>query len=316
MLDLNAFKDIFIECCHEELQRQGFSNIEIEERNVTKPQLGDLNGLLFMYPGTNCAPTLYVEDFYPLYLEGQSIVGLAYDAVGIVLNSLDTAEMFSGGGEKLDFSSSSENLKVRLLNSARNEDYLKNVPHLDLGCGLALIADMVAGEFRANISNELLEASGMSTEVLFERALSNSSVSDPAVLYNMEDAILSEPEERVNLLEKASFDVSKARSMQYVLSNRHLFWGSAALFYPGVMDKIHEMLDDDYYVLPSSVHELIIMAAAGNDPEKLVEIIRSANRIAVDCNDILADDLFMCKAGKLERVSYGGAIPVSDRQVC
>lgn len=315
MLDINDFKSVFIECCHDELMLRGAASMEIEERNVTKPQIGDLNGLLFISPGSRCAPTLYVEDFYPLYLEGQSVVSLSHDAVDIVMDSMDTAAMFSGG-EEFDFSGSSGNLKVRLLNTARNRNYLNKVPHMDLDCGFTLIADLVAGEFRANISNELLAASGMTSEVLFERALSNSSVSDPAVLYDMTDAIDKEPGDRENLLERESFETSRERSNQYVLSNSNLYWGSAALFYPGVMDKIHKLLDDDYYVLPSSVHELIIMAAKGNDPAKLVDIIRSANRIAVNCDDILADDLYMCRHGKLERVSYGGAIAVGGPQVC
>ena len=319
MLDLNEFKNEFITCCHDELKRKGAAGMQIEERLVNKPQLGMLNGILFKSPDSDCAPTLYVEDFYPSYMEGRSIAFLSHEAVETVLNNIDLAETI--GGEGFDFNEGSNNLKVRLISMARNRDYLQNVPYQDLGCGFVLIADLVAGEFRANINNDLLEASGMTKDILFERAIRNTSDCEPPVLFELIDAICNDPEDRCNLLDYEPRDNGYSGPLtdpgrQYVLSNSKLFWGSAALFYPGVMDRVRDLIGGDFYVLPSSVHELIIMAAEGNDPEGLVSIIRSANRIAVNCDDILSDDLYICRNGKFERVSFGGVIPAAASLVC
>ena len=319
MLDLYEFKNEFITCCHDELLRMGAAGMQIEERQVSKPQLGMLNGILFKSPDSACAPTLYVEDFYPSYMEGLSVAYLSHEAVGTVLSNLELAGIIDG--ESFEFDEGSNNLKVRLINMAQNREYLQDVPYCDLGCGFVLIADLVAGEFRANINNDILEASGMTREVLFERALLNSAACEPAVMFELTDAICNDPDERCNLLDFETNDLDRYGMLQdscrqYVLSNSNLFWGSAALFYPGVMEKIRHLIGGDYYVLPSSVHELIIMAVSGNDPEGLVSIIRSANRIAVNCDDILSDDLYVCRHGGIERVSFGGVIPGCGSMVC
>ena len=79
---------------------------------------------------------------------------------------------------------------------------------------------------------------------------------------------------------------------------------------------MHELLDGDFYVLPSSVHELIVVAVDDPDPQQMVEMIREANRTVVDEKDVLANDLYICESGKLRRVSYGGIIPACGEIPC
>ena len=69
-------------------------------------------------------------------------------------------------------------------------------------------------------------------------------------------------------------------------------------------------------MLPSSVHELILIAADDQDPKQLADLVRSANRSVVEERDILADDLYVCEAGVLKRVSYGGMVPVPGGMPC
>lgn len=81
-------------------------------------------------------------------------------------------------------------------------------------------------------------------------------------------------------------------------------------------ERIHELLGGDFYVLPSSVHELILLKAEDQDPKQLADLVRSANRSVVKENEILADDLYVCESGRLCRVSYGGVIPACSDKVC
>ena len=48
----------------------------------------------------------------------------------------------------------------------------------------------------------------------------------------------------------------------------------------------------------------------------MVDMIREANRTVVDEKDVLADDLYICEAGQLKRVSYGGVIPARSKMLC
>lgn len=314
MLDLIDFKKEFLKCCRNELYAAGASDFDIEERKVNKPQYGELNGLLFKRPEDNCAPTLYVEDFYEMYRKGWSVAGLSHDAVETVMNSLQCAEALVR--EDLDFSSDTGRLRARLINKTRNREYLRDVPYRDAGCGFVFIADVESGEFRAVITRGLLEESGLDKDDLFDKAIINTAANYPAVMYDLSEAVCNEPGEGENLLDGPAPSNRPPEGAMFVLSNSRMFWGAGALFYPGVMEKIKAVMKDDYYILPSSVHELIIVAAEGNDPKKLAEIVRSANRSVVSDAEILADDLFMYCSGKLIRVSYGGIIPPRGALLC
>ena len=83
-----------------------------------------------------------------------------------------------------------------------------------------------------------------------------------------------------------------------------------------MIDRLHELLGGDFYVLPSSVHELILIAVDDQDPQQLVDLVRSANHSVVKDNEILADDLYICESGELHRVSFGGVIPACGDVLC
>lgn len=44
-----------------------------------------------------------------------------------------------------------------------------------------------------------------------------------------------------------------------VITNEANVNGAAALFYPGIMNHISELIGGDYYILPSSIHECILL---------------------------------------------------------
>ena len=310
MLDFTEFKNEFINGCRNELagvaRFSPYSSIELEEQIITKAQRGELTGLIFKEPGTVCAPTFYVEDFYDMYKEGRSLKDLSaivvQDAYRYIHNPPDfpdiDPDVLTGQGL----------LGVRLLNKSGNRDYLKNVTYLDVGCGFALIAEIRSGDFRAVITNGLMDSLGMTKDSLFERALEDSSMNDRATLFDLADMLPAFPQGNMNLLDSADGTVLPPVAL-YVLSNESSFWGAAVLFYPGMLARLSELMGGSFYVLPSSVHEVLLLPVTEGDPQKLVDIIRSANRTVTDSDVFLADELFICESGKLRQVSYGGVIP-------
>ena len=310
MLDFTEFKNEFINGCRDELagvaRFSPYSKIELEEHIITKAQRGELTGLIFKEPGTICAPTFYVEDFYDLYKEGRSLkdlsVTVVQDAYRYIHNPPDFPDIDHNvlSGQCI--------FGVRLLNKSGNRNYLRDVTFLDAGCGFALIAEIRSGDFRAVITNSLMDSLGMTKEDLFERALEDSSMNDRATLYDLADMLPAFPEGNINLLDSKAGTVLPPVSL-YVLSNESSFWGAAVLFYPGMMTRLNELMGGSFYVLPSSIHEVLLLPATEGDPQRLVDIIRSANRSVTDSDVFLADELFICESGRLKQVSYGGVVP-------
>ena len=239
MLDFTDFKTALVAGCRSMLdaipEDSILKNIELEERSVTKAQRGELSALLFRVPGTACAPTFYVEDFYGMYRDGHPLeelyVRLVQDGIHYVTNPPSIA------GIDPEALAEREGFGVRLLNKAKNHDYLKDVPHID-DIGLALIAEMRSGEFRAVITNSLMEEMGLTKEELFEKALRESAEKDRATLYRISDMLCS-PESCENLLESGADAINESDPL-LVLSNEDCFWGASALFYPGM--KVRDIL--------------------------------------------------------------------------
>ena len=156
MLDLMSFKKEFVTQCRSVLNESGPQGMKIEECKMKKAQRGELNGLLFRKEGLECAPTLYVEDFYKAYKDGSAIRDLSHAAIESVVSNLSMAETLAGRtGRMLDENIESsfadqEFLCVHLLNMSRNKEYLKGIPFRELGGGFVFIAEIGCGEYGAD----------------------------------------------------------------------------------------------------------------------------------------------------------------------
>lgn len=314
MLDLMSFKKEFISNCRNALCEYGPEGMRIEEQSVNKAQRGKLNGMLFVKEGLNCAPTLYVEDFYAAYKAGNDIKDLSRNAIATVVSSMGMASMLADKTHSLI--GDRRNLGVRLVNKHREKDYLKGLLFRDIESDFGFIADIQYGEYRLAVTRDMPQMMKMSEDEIFETALKNTMEKYPAVFYDLKDSVFCYGEECTNLLESGAEYAPAGAGPGYVITNSSFYRGASALFYPGIICRIHLLLDDDFYVLPSSVHEVIIIAAEDQDPRQLAEMIRSANRTVVDPEDVLADDLYICESGMLRRVSYGGVIPDNPGCMC
>ena len=296
MLSFREFTEEFISGCNGVLKADTKSAIRVETGTVTKPQRGELTGLRFIKEGSRVAPTLYVEDLYSRYTRGCPVERITHEAVETIKRSFDVVLPFPDSD--FDLESMREDIRLRLLSIERNPGIAQSVPYMDVGGGLMLIADVVRGDFRAVITNELLKDFDITKDELFEIALGNIP-EDEATMYVLSDVVCSGAEEKLELLSGCEHGSLPEDAVVFVLSNREAYWGAAALFYPGVMDKLRDMLGG-FYVIPSSVHELLIMRiTADADPDYISEMIWSANRSVVDEEDVLSDDLYICESGKL-----------------
>ena len=79
----------------------------------------------------------------------------------------------------------------------------------------------------------------------------------------------------------------------YVLTNEGSVNGAACVLSPEAMDKVRDTVGDGVYILPSSIHEVIILPMDRfDDPEKLADMVRSVNQSAVSPEIKLSDNLY------------------------
>lgn len=131
------------------------------------------------------------------------------------------------------------------------------------------------------VTNDDLKEWGVSRDALWEDALSQCEAEHPACLRSVRDILQQVP------------DPSSMDPM-YVLTNVQGVFGAAAVFYRGLLTSIGQVLGQDYYLLPSSVHELIVLPdIVESDPGELKKIVQYVNREVLRQQDYLGESIYL-----------------------
>ena len=268
-------------------------NVEINDTLVVKMNDQKLHGLVIREKGSDAVPTFYMDEMFERYSQGEDLGSLMVELANQYSYSRD---MPRPPEVDLSWDNVKDKLTVRLLEKKRNREFLSTMPYVSVGCGLAIIADINMGEdrggdWRIAVNNSVLESLGVDKEQLFSGAMSSAKIYDRATLIDMSSALFSP--EKVNLLDRDEPIAPEELGGMYVLTNESGSLGAATLFYPDVKEKAAELLGSDYYILPSSVHETILVPDnPGINAKDLCEMVKQANRTVVDEKDILSDNVY------------------------
>ena len=83
------------------------------------------------------------------------------------------------------------------------------------------------------------------------------------------------------------------RIPMYVLSNKEKTMGAACILYDSILTLIGERLQDDFYILPSSIHECIVVPMNITTTKKeLQEMVREINATQVIPEEVLSDEVY------------------------
>ena len=267
--------------------------LEITTTRVMKMNDQELNGLVMNREGVDTSPTIYIDHLYEKHLAGDDTKAMMMEVLDLYKDSLrDHPEIVQ---PDLSYESIKDNVSLRLIELKRNRMYLVDVPYMSVGNGFAVVCDIKMdnqeGSWRTTITREILEKNGYDKKLLFTAAMRDAWEHDPPVMMDMSGQLLG-VHGLVNRLECSGPISDQEKSNMYVLSNESGVLGASALFYPGVQEHIAEQLGESYYVLPSSVHEvLIVPESAGIGREELSGMVRAANNTVVEAKDVLSDNV-------------------------
>ncbi len=258
-----------------------------------------LDGIIILGQHEMIAPTIYLESFYMDYLKGKSLGDIIMEIIAIyeqnrVKENID-----------LDFFMKYEAVKGRIfqkvINYQKNEKRLQKVPHirfLDLAivCYFAYMNDFL-GNGSIQIEKEHLQEWGISEEELFENARKNTIEKlgvelrgmDEILLEMLSDSIEKDAEEETQkLLEHMDNGVP-----MYVMTLRGRFFGATCICYQEFMEKFAKKCKKDFYILPSSIHELILVPDSGKEKaSSLKSMVQEVNATHVSEEEQLSDNVY------------------------
>ena len=183
----------------------------------------------------------------------------------------------------------------RLINREKNEDMLVNIPHRDF-LDLAVIYTIVEGEedgkqYSCILDYALCQKLDISQEKL-EAAAAHNTKARRFHAWPMEDVL-------GRLIGKASDIIPPAMPYapcgpsMWVLTNTSGNHGASVLLYQKYFDDVATKLDDDLYIMPSSIHEVISVPASDLDPIQLKGIVKDINCTEVAPEEVLSDNVYI-----------------------
>ena len=242
-------------------------------------------GIRLTKRGVNISPAIYLEEYYEQFQSG----GTVEDAAGDILRLYDEIS-FSRSWEKdhiSDYAKVKGRIVYHLVNKEKNENMLTDtpyVPYLDMAAGFYVLFEVNAyGTAAMMIKIEHLKLWDVTEEEIYHQACRNTERLLPYEFRTMKEVIA----------ELTGSKEDPGRDVMYVLSNTIRSFGAAVVLYDGVLAYVGSCLRENYYVLPSSVHEVIIIPESEAPGKKeLAAMVAEINATQVEEEDVLSDNAY------------------------
>lgn len=204
-----------------------------------------------------------------------------------------------------DFDNVKDKIVCKLINEEANRQFLEDKPYTkveDLAVVYQILMDKNAeGTATITITDNLMERYGITLEDLHEQALLNMDVLQPYNFKGMSETIIEMM--AGDIARDNGMGISEAREMasqmipdvpdtMFVLTNDTKVNGAAAILNDDTRQEIADKVGD-FYVLPSSVHEtLIIPKDAGMELRDLEQMVQEVNQTQVAPEERLSDHVY------------------------
>lgn len=238
------------------------------------------------------SPTIYLDNFYSEFEHGRTTISETashiYEQMHDFEDKIEAYQEFSA-----ELSDCSNKKTYRLVSKERNKQFLESVPHLPF-LNMAVVFYIIhhvskEGMESICVTNELAGKWGLSAKSLYIIAEKNTPILLPPVIDTMEhtlELLMGE----INCAIEPAGDSNKPIPM-HIMTNKYQINGASVLLYHGLLDGLAEKLGTDLYVIPSSIHELIIMPAEDGSLSlsKLSDMVKEINENHVKEEEILSD---------------------------
>lgn len=231
------------------------------------------------------SPLLYLDDYYIHYQNGELLENIIRNI------RADYDKKVQMAAVKIPNLQEFENIRgrviYRLVNYEKNKEILEDCPHIRL-YDLAVTFRWVAriddvGVSTSLITNKQVKEWGVSVNDLVLAARQNTPRLFPAQIIDMEEMLAG----------MVSFILYPSTIPMYILTNKQELNGASALLYGDILKDFANKKGADMYILPSSIHEVIMVPADRiNDPTKLLSIVHDANTTVVSIGDVLSDSVY------------------------
>ena len=259
-------------------------------------------GLMVRKEGEMLTPTINLNQLYEAYKAqpGVTMETVCRKIADIVIEAPIQVDLKA----ILNYEDVKDKLFIRVSSAEANKEVLEIVPH-QLKEDLAITYHVAVGKNQDGLSsmlitNEMMKEYGVTQEQIHEDAMKSSprvmvpEVSSIGVLIDeiyQKNILMLTPDEREMLLE--TLQESSEMPTFFVVTNTERIDGAGVIFYPEFMDNMGELLGNDFFILPSSIHQMLILPDDGQvDAEMLRDMVKEVNATQVAPAERLTNDVY------------------------
>lgn len=244
-------------------------------------------GLVIGLEGENVSPNIYMEYYYSLVKKGEAmekVLEAIASEYKTARQRMEVQEQF-----ELDKNKLKDRVFLRLVNYEKNKELLEDCPYIpfnDLAITFRYLVNINdEGISSALINNQELKLWEVNLEYLMKYARENTLRLFPPMIRSMKEM----------LSEMCSFVGELPENPTiYVLSNKQCINGATCLIFKEVLEDFAKKLKTDFYILPSSIHEVLLVPIKEVwNRDELLELVRNVNENVLEQMDFLSDNIYI-----------------------
>lgn len=260
---------------------------EVTKQHVEKLQGRSYDGISVRPSGSAASATMDLHRPFQAYeKEPRRFAAVMSELLSAIRDAVEKIPQVDAQ-EFLNYREIKKHLVMQMVPVKGNQELLNKIPHKTTGDIAAVYrvepALSGAGEASVLLTNELMAQYGVTKEELHRDAVASQLINRPPTLRNLYDVIASMMTKEPDMPESDLW-------VACVEGNVH---GAAAVQCPEFMDKAAEKLGGDFFILPSSIHEVLFVPDNGGfDRRDLENMVQAINETQVEPEDRLSDHVY------------------------
>lgn len=294
------FKE-FLVMIKNEVQEYVGDDISVTIQHTCKVNTGEKWGLSFRKAKENAGIIIYVDDLFEKEFKEEDFdncVKAVVHEYNVKHFSVIPDLTFVTKWEIVK-----EQIRILMMEYRVNTNLLQNIPHRQY-LNLAISYVLPLENHKIRITNELLLKWGITEQELYDKALENiNKYEEPRIMW-MSD-IVADSTENIEMNQddrKIIQEMSEVKEQaMYVLTNDSRQFGASGILSTYIIKEMADLVNSNFYLLPSSIHEWIISIDNGSiTAEILQEMVKEINDAVVEPEEVLSGSIYYYDRDKNE----------------
>ena len=287
-MEFEAFKNTIMDLVSKEVEDRGLEGISMKLTTVESPD-GMTDRLMVSVDDSKMSMAFRLKEIYQSVEDGEDIDHAVYKMVNTIEDNISFVKEKEQDVKSFisDYEKVKDNTYLRLIPG--DSPILKSTPHRMIE-DMALVVNVHLDSFSDEhgkscvvVTKPLMEMYGIDEAQLFADAEKNSLANEPIVFKPLLDMVK-------DLISKDEIpNPEDVGIVTYIATNTSGFQGAAVAGYPDFCEKAAETIGGSFYMLPSSVHEFILIKDDGTPKAKdLNRMIKNVNETVLEPRDVLS----------------------------